>query len=134
MFELKPGVYYLGAWFVRHDDRLPVPQRQDWMAMIWRDTPTSDWIGRYRIATHTSTGLRKHGAPADKRVWYEITIPAERPEDEICAYMEDVATQIAAHNGVPVASVHIKGDSEQALRLLMAQEWFHLAPLPTPKD
>ena|SRR5712691_7760043 len=130
--ELKPGPYYLGLWFVGHDERLPVHKRVDWLCGVWRDHEGGPWVARYRIAFHASPGLRKHGAPADKRRWTEAIIDAALSEATVLEKIEDLATQLAAVNEVPVNSVLIQGDYLKAIAMLEAQGegWFHTAPAP----
>ncbi len=127
---LKPGPYYLAMWFVRHDERLPVAQRKDWLCCVWREHDGAPWQGRYRIAWHVSEGLHKDGAPADRRSWVYFEIDAALSEDTVIEKMASVATGLAGFNEVPVNSVLIQGDHRKAFALLEAQEWFHTAPAP----
>ncbi len=127
---LKPGPYYVGMWFVGHDERRPVHQRQDWLCCVWREQDAGDWQGRYRISRHVSAGLRKDGAPADRRSWVHFEIEAALSEDTVIEQIERIATALAGVNEVPVNSVLIQGDYLKALALLETQDWCHQAPGP----
>src|SRR5262245_27389735 len=128
--------WILGLWFVRERDNLPVHERQDWLCMVWKDAdsdaPTLPWRIKYRVCRHVSEGLRMHGAPADERSWYEGQADAALTAAAMLEKMEGLAGQIAASQGVPVASVHVQGNSDKALRLLQAQPWFHISVEPAP--
>lgn len=125
--EFRPGQYILGLWFVRERDNVPIKDRFDWLAMVWKDTTDGPWLCRYRTCQHVSEGLLKDGAPPDKRSWYQAEIDGSLSDDMMIEQMETMAMQIADFNDVPMASVHVQGDFEHALTLLQTQPWFHVS-------
>jgi hypothetical protein len=136
MLELRAHQWILGVWFVRERENVPVDKRFDWLCMVWKDSdgddPALPWKMRYRTCQHVSDGLYRDGAPPDKRSWYEAEGEHVVSADAMLETMETIASTIAAANGVPVASVHIQGDSAKALTLLHAQPWWHRHEEPVP--
>ena len=136
MFEFTQSMYIAGIWFVREKEDVPLDQRQDWMAMVWKagSPPQGPWHCRYRVCYHRQEGIYiKDGGTPDERSWYDATIDGTFSEDAILEKMEHLAAQIAAYNGVPVNSIHVQGDGPKAIQLLMAQPWCHFStsePLP----
>jgi hypothetical protein len=127
MLIFREGQYILGVWFVRHDERVPVSERLDWMAVVWQEPLARGWRSRCRLCRHGSADVGPD-APPDDKLWFEGTWPASWSEDEVLARMETLATEIARANQVPVDTVLIQGDAAKAMTLLAAQPWCRMLP------
>jgi hypothetical protein len=121
--------YILGIWFVSHDERRPLSARADWLGVVWKTAPDSDWTLRYRISHHVVEGVW-HPRQQDEKSVSTYTIAAAEPEEKLIAVMEEMATALARINEVPVNSILVQGDQERAFAWLAAQPWVHLRTEP----
>lgn len=127
--------YVSAVWFVGHDAHLPLEDRMDWLAALWRDvTPGSPWVVQYRFRYHRSPDPF---AQEDERSWYRGTVANTTVDAEANARegIGILAALIAQRNHTTVDYTPLGCDGDTALRRLLAMHlWMHLqsAPESTP--
>lgn len=120
--ELSKDKYFIGIWFVGHNEVLPVKERMDWLGAIWRE-PNGEWIERWRFRYHT--GGEDPMAKGDEKSWHGYVIGPEVPEDQVEETMHVLASLVSAKNGAPVHYIEVRGDGLKAAELLAEQPWTH---------
>ena len=129
--------YFSAVWFVGHDAALPLEDRMDWLAALWREvTPGSPWVLQYRFRYHRSPSPT---AEEDEKSWYRATCDST-PTDAEANAREGVgilAQLTAQRNHTTVDYTPLGCDGDTAIRRLLAlrKPWMHLHTAPeTPQE
>jgi len=121
--------YFAGIWFVGHDETLPLEDRMDWLAALWRDaTPGSPWILQYRFRYHRSPDPHSDD---DEKSWYRATMDASPAAEATALEAVHLIAGITAHrNRTAVDFTALGCDGDTAIRKLLAmgKSWLNLAP------
>jgi len=102
-----------------------VPEREDWLGILFREPGAPDWHFLARECRHASEDLSAE-APLDHKQWWRGQLPPEMTEAEMITRMEGLVAEMARRMGGPTDRVLIRGNSVKAMQLLQAKPWFHV--------
>jgi hypothetical protein len=128
MITFDPDHYYLGIWFIGHDEQAPITQRYDWLMAVWRETPTAPWSLVCRTRRHHS---ENPWDTQDTKSWYRAEADPALTEAALLEKIEDLASLASSASGQPCHVVLVQGSGEQAFHLLRQQPWCHLQEQPS---
>jgi hypothetical protein len=118
--EFKPGVYYLGIWFVTFN-------KMDVLGAAWKEEkPGADWEVTWRFRYYVNEGKDSAWDHEDKKHWYGATINGDTPEDEV---FEKFGSMFHMMNAMHPESLNklsekkIQGDYMKAVNWLRKQPW-----------
>jgi hypothetical protein len=126
IFEFGETTYVDTIWFVGWDDT-------DWMAALYKDTPTAPWRLTYRFRYHAT---EDPWDGADRKSTYELT-SADGSDEKGTATrdgVDKVVAQMMEARGGHLSRGVIRGTARQAGDWLITQPWCHVKVLPAEPE
>lgn len=98
-------------------------ERTDWLAIVYRDTPTSTWTMWSRFRFYSDSADRDAFDGKDKKSGYRVTA---NDGPRLVAITDEAAKKLQQHTQGRLWTLAVKGDADKYLRLLKEQPWAHM--------
>ena len=123
-----PDNFYLGLWWVGHNDATPVEDRVDWLCGAWRPVQGGAWTLHYRFRYHNSPDPFEE----DVKHWYTAIVKPEAPPAQVVRAVQLIQQAcVARWQGHPDCLM-LRCTGDKAIQKLRTarNDWLHLRQEP----
>ena len=114
--ELTDESFIDTVWFLAWE-------QTDWLAIVYRDTPSSPWTMWSRFRYYHDNADRDAFDGRDRKQGYRVTA-SDGPR--LVAVTQEAAEKLQQHTRGRLHTLVVKGDADTYLRRLKEQPWAHM--------